>query len=219
MRKGTKIALAAGAIALVGAAGLSSMAIADSRGSGGYGHHGMGMHSMGHHGMGMQKRGHRGMGRHGMGHKSWGMYRMLERFDTNEDGKLTQEELDDARKALLAAHDADKDGKLTLAEYEKLWLEVKRQRMVRSFQRTDRDGDASITIDEFLKPYAKMIARMDRNEDGVLDKEDRRHRKWRERRHHMDGEHHRGGDDKDDKRGMGPGGSMGPGGGMGKSGG
>lgn len=211
MRKGTKIALAAGAIAIVGAAGLSSMATADSRGSGGTGYHGWSHHGSGHHGMGMQRRGYRGMG-----HKGWGMQRMMERFDTNEDGKLTQEELDEARKTLLAAHDADKDGKLNLAEYEKLWLEVKRQRMVRSFQRTDRDGDASITIDEFLKPYAKMVARMDRNNDGVLDSEDRGKRGWRGRSHHMDGKyyHGRGGDDKDDKRG-----GMGQGGGMGKRGG
>jgi len=162
MRKGTKIALAASALVLAGAAGLSSLAIADSRSSHGWGHHGMG---------------HKGMRHHGMGHKGKGMHRMMERFDTNEDGKLTQEELDDARKKLLATHDGDKDGKLSLAEFEKLWLEVKRQRMVRSFQRIDRDGDASITLDEFLKPYAKMIERMDRNDDGVLDSKDRRRHK------------------------------------------
>ncbi len=182
MRKATKIALAAGAIAIVGAAGISSMASAEYRGS-----HGMGMGGKGHHS---------GMMRHGMGHKGKGMHRMMERFDTNEDGKLTQEELDEARKKLLAAHDGDKDGKLSLAEFEKLWLEVKRQRMVRSFQRIDRDGDASITLDEFLKPYSKMIERMDRNDDGVLDREDRRHKRG----------------------GMGRHGGMGQGGGMGKSG-
>lgn len=185
MRKGTKIAIAAGALALAGAAGVSSLAIADYRGHqkgerhAGYGgHHGWGHH--GHHG----KRSH---GRHGKGKF---MHRMFERFDTNEDGKLTQQEIDDARKALLAKHDGDKDGKLTLAEYEKLWLEVKRRKMVRSFQRTDTDGDASVTVDEFLKPYSKIVERMDRNEDGALDKEDRKHRRY----------HHRGGDsDKKDR--------------------
>ena len=199
MRKGTKIALATGALVLVGAAGLSSLATAEYRGSHGWGHHGKGHHS--------------GMMRHGMGHKGKGMARMMERFDANEDGKLTQEELDGARKALLTAHDGDKDGKLSLAEFEKLWLEVKRQRMVRSFQKTDRDGDASITLDEFLKPYAKMVERMDRNDDGVLDREDHRYKRG-----------HRGGMGKGGmgQGGMGQGG-MGQGGmgkgGMGKSGG
>ena len=139
----------------------------------------------------------------GMGHKGKGMGRMMERFDTNEDGKLTQEELDGARKKLLATHDANKDGKLTLAEFEKLWLDVKRKRMVRSFQRIDEDGNASITVDEFLKPYAKIIARMDRNDDGALDSKDRPHK--------------RGG--MMGQGGMGQGGGMKkPGGGMGQGG-
>ena len=107
----------------------------------------------------------------------------MERFDTDKDGKLTQQELDDARKTLLAAHDSDKDGKLTLAEFETLWLEVKRERMVRGFQRIDRNGDASISLDEFIKPYADLVSRMDRNNDGVLDREDRRFRGWRGRGH------------------------------------
>ena len=72
-------------------------------------------------------------------------------------------------------------GKLTLAEFEALWLEFMRQRMVRGFQRIDRDGDAEITIVEFLEPYSRIVERMDRNEDGVLDKNDRRKRM---KRHH-----------------------------------
>lgn len=202
MRKGTKIALAASAIAIVGAVGLSNIAIAEYRGSSGWGHHGKGHHGMGHHG-----EGHRGWGRHGSshrgrGHRGWGIHTMMERFDTNEDDKLTQEELDGARKNLLASHDADKDGKLSLTEYEKLWLEVKRRKMVRSFQRTDRDGDAAVTLDEFLKPYSRIVERLDRNEDGVLDKEDRHHRGWHGRGHHMDGGHHRGQDEDEKKPGM-----------------
>jgi len=192
MRKATKIALAAGALIFAGAAGLSSLATADSRGSSGWGHHGKGYHS------GM----HRGMAHHYGMHHGQGAHRMMERFDTNEDGKLAQQELDDARKKLVAAHDGDNDGKLTLAEFEKLWLEVKRQRMVRSFQRIDRDGDASITLDEFLKPFANLVSRMDSNDDGVLDREDYR-------RHH-------GSDGMDKRDGMGPHGGSG---GMGKRGG
>ncbi len=196
MRKGIKIALAASAIAIVGAAGLSSMAIAEYRGSSGWGHHGKSHHSESRGG-GYHRRGHRG--RH---HKGWGMHRMMERFDTNEDSKLTQSELDGARTKLLATHDGNKDGKLSLDEFEKLWLEVKRRRMVRGFQRIDKDGDASITLNEFLKPFSKIIERLDRNEDGVLDKQDRRHHKWQSRGHHGGGKHHRGPHGDDKKTGM-----------------
>ncbi len=197
MRKGTKIALAAGAIAILGAAGLSSLAVAEYRGASGSGHHGMGHHSEGKKGWGHHRRGHRSRG-----HKGWGMHRMMGRFDTNEDGKLTQAELDEARTKLLATHDGNKDGKLSLAEFEKLWLEVKRQRMVRGFQKIDRDGDATITLDEFLKPFSRIVERLDRNEDGVLDRTDHRKHGWRGRGHHMDGGHHRGRDGNDKKPGM-----------------
>jgi Ca2+-binding EF-hand superfamily protein len=186
MRKGTKIALAASALVLAGAAGLSTMAIAEYRGSHGGGHHMAAYGGHGHHGGWHGKRWR--SGRH--------MDRLMERFDTDNDGKLTQEELDEARKTLLAKHDADKDGKLSLAEFEKLWIEVMHKRIVRGFQRIDADGDAAITTEEFLEPFSKVVERFDRNEDGALDKEDRRYR------------HDRG--DGDGDRRHGPKGGMGP---------
>lgn len=181
MRKGIKITLAASAIAIVGAAGLSSMAIAEYRGASGWGHHGGSHHSEG------RGSGHHGGRHHARRHKGRAMRRLMERFDANQDSKLTQAELDGVRTRLLASHDANKDGKLSLAEFEKLWLEVKRRRMVRGFQRIDRDGDASVTVEEFLKPFAQTVERLDRNEDGVLDKQDRRSRKWRGRGHRGEG--------------------------------
>ena len=124
------------------------------------------------------------MGWHNRWRKQRRFARLMERFDTNKDGKLTQKELDDARRALLAKHDGNKDGKLSLKEFESLWLEVRRRAMVRSFQRLDADGNAAVTVDEFLKPFSRLVERFDRNEDGALSKDDRRGRGWR---------HHRGG--------------------------
>lgn len=120
------------------------------------------------------------------GHRGHSIERLLERFDTDKDGKLTQEELDAARKDLLAKHDADKDGKLSLQEFEPLWLEVMRRRMVRGFQRLDRDGDAAVTLEEFLKPFAHTVEVMDRNGDGSVSRGDRR----RHRGHHQNRRHH-----------------------------
>lgn len=196
MRTRIRTLIAAGAIALIGATALSATANADHRrwgwngpGGGGYGQNDgwdrpCGMR--GRYGM----RGHRGM-RGGRGMRSgWGMRggggprleRLLERFDTDKDGRLTQAELDDARKTLLAKHDADKDGKLTIAEFEALWLEFSRPRMVRNFQGLDRDGDAGVTVEEFLRPYADTVERMDRNGDGTVSRDDRRGRGgWRGR--------------------------------------
>lgn len=120
-------------------------------------------------------RGHGGMHGHGgmWRHRGKRIERLLERFDADKDGELTQAELDASRKELLEKYDTDKDGKLSLSEFERLWLEVMRRRMVRSFQYIDEDGDAAITVDEFLKPYADTVERMDRNGDGAISRDDR----------------------------------------------
>ncbi len=171
MRKGTKIALMASALAVAGAAGLSSLAVAEYRGSHGGGHHGAGKHGGGHHG-GWHK---------GKKHGRKGMYRMMARFDADKDGKLTQDEVNDTRKGLHAKHDANKDGKLDLTEFEILWIEFKNRDLVRSFQRIDVDGDAVITIDEYMEPFARIVQHKDRNDDKVLDAQDKGRGKHRGR--------------------------------------
>jgi hypothetical protein len=113
---------------------------------------------------------------------------LMESFDTNQDGKLTQAEIDAFRADRLAKFDANTDGKLSLQEYEALWLDAMRERMVDRFQKLDADGDAIVTADEFGKPFAKMVERRDRDGDGELTAADLR------RRHH-DGER----DDDEDK--------------------
>ncbi len=169
MRKRKTLALMAGAAAVAGVAGLSTLAVADSRGSYGGGYHGAGKHGKAKH-AGWHKR-----GKHG----GKAMYRTIARFDANDDGKLTQEEVDTTRKDLHAKHDADKDGKLSLEEFETLWVDFTNRRMVRAFQRIDTDGDAVITLEEYQAPMKNIVARRDRNDDKVLDAEDRRGKKGR----------------------------------------
>ena len=122
-----------------------------------------------------------GGGRHG--HDGWGghghrHFEMMAKFDADKDGKLTQAEIDAGRQARFKAFDKDADGTLSLAEYEALWLDVMRERMVDSFQEQDDDGDAKVTSAEYGERFAHMVEMMDRNGDGVLDRTDmhRRHR-------------------------------------------
>jgi len=172
MKTTTKIAVAF--VALAGVAGAALSAQADSRWQGRDGgpdgrpgammqqaHGGQSMHG-GHHGK-----------RHGGGHTAGGhMFRMLESFDTNEDGKLSQEEIDQSRGERFGRFDGDADQALTLQEYEQLWLDAMREVMVDRFQDLDADGDAKVTAEEFKRPFAKMVQRRDRNGDGVIDRED-----------------------------------------------
>ena len=102
--------------------------------------------------------------------------RLLESFDSNNDGQLTQAEVDQARRDRLAQFDTDKDGQLTLQEYQALWLDAMHGRMVAQFQSLDDDGDAVVTTEEFIAPFGKVIRRLDRNDDGAITRDEFRQR-------------------------------------------
>jgi len=121
--------------------------------------------------------------RHGMHGMRGGVMEMMERYDANKDGSLSQEEIDTNRTQWHAEFDKDTTGDLSLAEFEALWLKARRDMLVREFQGFDRDGDGKLTLDEYKAPLTMLVARMDQNGDGVLNKNDRMGR--------------RGGDDDD----------------------
>ena len=188
--------LALTAIVLASSISMASFAFAEHRSGSGHshqcGHHGkhkgqyQGKHKSKHHGCGKKHgmRAHGGGSGHGAGWRGGKRVdRLLERFDANKDGELTQSELDASRTELVEKYDTDKDGKLSLSEFERLWLDVKRRRMVRGFQYIDEDGDALITVEEFLKPYSDTVERMDRDGDGSISRDDRRGKKRRGGRH------------------------------------
>ena len=168
MQNKTKLALAAGIAGLIGL-GTAGAAQADWDG---------------HHGFGRGMCGMAGMQMGGM-HPSMRFWanQLMERYDTNKDGKISQEEIDNNRAEWLARFDTNKDGTLSLKEFENLWLEARRLQMVREFQFLDRDGDAKVTLDEYKAPLAHLVRNHDRNGDGFLSKDDRPqgHMRWRDR--------------------------------------
>lgn len=130
-------------------------------------------------------------GHRGGGH---GMRSMMERYDANKDGNLSQDEIDTNRSQWLTEFDKDKSSDLTIQEFEALWLKARREQMVREFQEFDRDGDGKVTLDEYKEPMSRFIAELDANGDGVLNKEDREMRRDRHRGRERDGDR----DDDDD---------------------
>lgn len=188
MKTTSKIAIAAAALIAVGALGTAAFAHRQSGGYGG-GHHGAGhgggYHRRGHGGGGYGRGHHRGGKGHGRRHRA---RQMMERYDTNNDRKVTQEEINTNREAWYKEFDANNDGKLSLDEFKQLFLKARAQRIVRQFQRFDLDGDAGLTSDEYLKPMADLVEMRDRNGDGALSHEDmRRRHKSRDRMMRRDG--------------------------------
>lgn len=169
MKTRTKILLGLGAATMLALGGLAGLAQADMEG---------GMHG-GHCGMGMER---------GMGHGPGMMGRqMMERYDADQDGKLTQAEIDQNRQQWLAEFDANKDGTLSLDEFKALWLKSRNEMMVREFQFFDRDGNGQVTIAEYKGPMADLVASRDQNADGSLGQDDRpaaggagEHPRWRQ---------------------------------------
>ena len=111
-------------------------------------------------------------GHPGMGMPGGGPMGMFEAFDTNKDGKLTQDEINAVRDQRLAQFDANKDGQLSLEEYKALWLDAMQRPMVRGFQSNDTDGNGQITKDEFRERFAHVIVRLDTNRDGAVTREE-----------------------------------------------
>jgi Ca2+-binding EF-hand superfamily protein len=119
--------------------------------------------------------GDRGKGGFHRGHRA-AMESMIERLDANKDGAITREETTARRDKSLATYDADGNKTLSIKEFEGLWAEITRPRMVRAFQRLDRDGDGQVTADELDRPLARMFARLVRDGDGKVTAEEMRSR-------------------------------------------
>lgn len=102
--------------------------------------------------------------------------RLFAAFDTDKDDVLTQAEVDKARGAQFAKFDKDGNGSLGLAEFQALWMEVRRKRMVDAFQRHDDDGDAKVTRSEFNERFARIISRLDSDGDGKVTRAELRER-------------------------------------------
>ena len=98
--------------------------------------------------------------------------KMLSRYDENGDRAITLDEVITARGAQFKSFDANNDGSLDLNEFEGLWLAEMRERMVDRFQAHDSDGDGKINAEDFSAKIAYRIERMDRNEDGKVDRSD-----------------------------------------------
>ena len=98
---------------------------------------------------------------------------MLKTFDADKDGALTKEEITTGLTKKVTDNDKDGDGALTLEEFKAEWEKMTQERMVRAYQRMDRDGNGKVTTEELTEQADRMFERGDRNNDGKIDSNDR----------------------------------------------
>ena len=98
---------------------------------------------------------------------------LIKSLDADKDGTLTKEELTTGLEKKITDNDTNGDGAVSLEEFKAEWEKMTQERMVRAYQKLDRDGNGAVTLEEISEPANAMFERMDRNDDGKLDKTDR----------------------------------------------
>ncbi len=94
----------------------------------------------------------------------------MDRFDSNEDGVVTQAEIDEGEATRFSEADADKSGTVDLAEFKAAFEKNSSGMRVRAFQRLDADGDGTVTTEEFNAATDRMFSMLDRDGNGELER-------------------------------------------------
>ncbi len=97
----------------------------------------------------------------------------LKAIDADQDGSITKDELSAAMGKKISDNDTNSDEAVSLEEFKAEWMAMTKNRMVRTFQFFDRDGDGKVTLEEFSDPAQARFDRMDVNNDGKVDSADR----------------------------------------------
>ena len=93
--------------------------------------------------------------------------RILQRVDTDHDGKISKAEFDAEGAKLFAKLDENGDGKIAANEMpQRHWARFGGK----MFDRMDADQDGKVTKSEFEAAGDKMFQRLDKNGDGNIEK-------------------------------------------------
>lgn len=129
----------------------------------------------------------------GMKGMKGGHHMMHSLMDSNKDGAVSEQEFQAFRDQHFAKADKNGDGNLTSKEFAALGKIMKEQRQKamemakakraqKRFAKLDADGNGKISKAEFEAKGKRSFIRMDHNDDGVLDKGDRKRNKHKMKR-------------------------------------
>jgi Ca2+-binding EF-hand superfamily protein len=105
------------------------------------------------------------------GGKHHGPGAFFDRFDTNQDGRITQAEARAAGAAHFAELDANKDGVLTPSEAAQGGQRMMQRHAEERFTAKDANKDGRLSKEEAQMPEARF-AKLDANQDGFITKEE-----------------------------------------------
>lgn len=93
--------------------------------------------------------------------------RMLKRYDTNNDGKIEQAEIQAALTKGFTKLDKNANGSIDLEEFKDRRKMRNRGNPEKRFERLDKNGDKLLSKEEFIttRPF---LERLDSNKDGIL---------------------------------------------------
>ncbi|MEE8516519.1 MAG: hypothetical protein V3T02_07775 [Alphaproteobacteria bacterium] len=95
--------------------------------------------------------------------------RLVRRFDTNEDGKVTLKEITAYQKRLMSAVDVNGDGTLSDKEFRRGARMIRRFSTTTMFDLLDTNGDRKLSADEVTGPTTRWFTRYDANANGVME--------------------------------------------------
>jgi Ca2+-binding EF-hand superfamily protein len=92
---------------------------------------------------------------------------IIESADRNKDGRIGRVEFLERMKEAFFFIDNDKDGYVVVVEYQLIQVGDPKR-----FAAADRNKDAKLTLDEFLKAVSADFDDADKSDDGVIDEEE-----------------------------------------------
>jgi hypothetical protein len=95
--------------------------------------------------------------------------RFMQLFDTNNDGKVTADEIAADQARLFKALDVDGNGTLSVEEVARRGYVLQIWRVTTMFDLMDVNGDRELTVEEISAPMKRWFGRYDLNKDGAMD--------------------------------------------------
>jgi len=89
-------------------------------------------------------------------------------FDTNNDGKVTIDEITDDQARLFGAVDVNGDKALSVDEFRRRGRLFRTYSTTTLFDMLDTNGDQKLTLDEISGPSKRWFKRYDKNGDGAM---------------------------------------------------